>query len=411
MIDIRWLREFPEHGKKAIHKKDPSFDVDRLLDLDKQVRELRQSVETLRSQKNELTKQAKYGQVTDEVRTKSTAISQQLKEQDEQLNTVYEAFRDLYLHCPNFLDDAVPEGDERNNAVHSYHGDKPEFSFTPQSHVELAEAMGWCDFKTASQIAGSGFALYKGMGAQLVYALTSYMLSHNASYGFEYVLPPFMVNSRSLEGSGNFPRFQDDVYHVENDLYLTPTAEVNLTNMYRNTIFESQDVPYRMTAWTSCFRREAGGYGTHERGLIRLHQFEKVEIYSITHADQADDEQQYMLSCVTALLDALGLHYRVMLLAAQDTSFASAKTYDVEVWLPGQQEYREISSISNCTDFQARRCGIKYRDAHHEKPGLANTLNGSSLALPRLFVALLETYQQSDGSVVIPDAVRNILRI
>jgi len=411
MIDIRELREFPEQATREIHKKDPEFDVDRLLELDTQVRQLRQLIESLRAEKNHIAQKGKRGQMTQELRERASQLNTQINNQQEELNAVHEQFRALYLHCPNILEASVPEGDESNNIVNAYHGDKPEFTFTPQSHVELAQQLGWIDVKAAREMAGSGFAMYKGFGAQLIYALTSYMLSHNASYGFHYVLPPFMVNYRSLEGSGNFPRFQDDVYHVENDLYLTPTSEVNLTNVYRNTIFESDQVPHRMTAWTSCFRREAGGYGSYERGLIRLHQFEKVELYSITAPDQAHDEHAYMLSCAKDLLDKLGLHYRVVTLAAQDTSFASAQTYDLEVWLPGQNEYREISSVSNCTDFQARRCSIKYREARHEKPQLAHTLNGSSLALPRLFVALLETYQRQDGSVVLPERVRNLLGV
>lgn len=411
MIELRWLREFPQDGKAYIAKKDPDFDVDRLLELDKQVRNLRQSVEDLRAQKNDLAKHAKTGEVTDELRAQSADLSQRIKAQQKELDAVYDQFRDLYLRCPNWPDDSVPAGDESENVVCSYHGSKPAFTFTPQSHVALAEQAGWCDFKTAADMSGSGFALYKGTGAQLVYALTSYMLEHNATYGFEYVLPPFMINYRSLEGSGNFPRFQDDVYHVEDDLYLTPTSEVNLTNVHRNTIFEADQVPHRMTAWTSCFRREAGSYGANERGLIRLHQFEKVELYSITAPDQSYDEQQYMLQCAQSILDMLGLHYRVVLLAAQDTSFASAKTYDLEVWMPGQQAYREVASISNCSDFQARRCGIKYRAERHEKPKLAHTLNGSSLALPRIFVALLETYQNEHGTIELPESIRNALRM
>jgi len=411
MIDIRKLRELPEQGKADIHKKDPHYDVDTLLQLDQRVRQLRQSIEDLRSEKNQLAQQGKRQPITQEVKDRSIELSRRIKDEQQQLNDVFKEFRQHYLRCPNICLSSVPEGDESANQVVAHHGEKPEFSFSPQTHVTLCQQLGWCDFEAARDVTGAGFALYKGYGARLMYALTMYMLQHNASHGFEPVLPPSVVNERSLEGSGNFPRFQDDVYHLEDDLYLTPTAEVNLTNMHRNTIFEHDQVPYRMTAWTNCFRREAGGYGSQERGLIRLHQFEKVEIYSITSPEQAEEEQQHMLRCVKELLDMLGLHYRVALLASQDTSFASAMTYDVEVWLPGQNEYREISSISNCTDFQARRCRIKYRAERHEKPQLAYTLNGSSLALPRLFIALLETYQQEDGSVMLPESVRNTLRV
>jgi seryl-tRNA synthetase len=226
---------------------------------------------------------------------------------------------------------------------------------------------------------------------------------HNKKQGFEQILPPFLVNERALEGAGNFPRFKNEVYRImDEDLYLTPTSEVNLTSYYRDHIFMGSELPKRMTAWTSCFRREAGGYGATERGLIRIHQFDKVEIYSICKPEQAELEQDHMLATAESILQSLGLHYQVVLLAAQDCSFSSTKTFDIEVWMPGQGIYKEVSSVSNCTDFQARRSSIRYREEQGDKPQLVSTLNGSSLALPRLLVALMETYQQADGSIALP---------
>jgi len=228
------------------------------------------------------------------------------------------------------------------------------------------------------------------------------------AHGFEPVLPSALINEKSLEVSGNFPKFKDQVYATNDGLYLIPTSEVCLANMYRDHIFTPEDLPIRMTAWTSCFRREAGGYGANERGLIRIHQFEKVELVTLCEPEKSAQELERMLACAEDILQKLGLHYRVSLLAAQDTSFQSAKTYDIEVWLPGQKEYYEVSSVSNCTDFQARRGMIRYKKSSDKKTILVHTLNGSSLALPRLMVALMETYQQPDGSIKLPDVLKQI---
>jgi seryl-tRNA synthetase len=258
--------------------------------------------------------------------------------------------------------------------------------------------------EAAAQMTGSQFVFYKSPAVNLIYALTRMMLKNNKHCGYEPVLPPYLVNEKSLENASNFPKFKDQVYKInDEDLYLTPTSEVNLTNYYRDHIFNSSDLPIRMTAWTSCFRREAGSYGAQERGLIRIHQFEKVELYAICKPEDAEQEQLKMLQAAENILTKLGLHYRISLLAAQDCSFASNKTFDLEVWMPGQNAYYEVSSCSNCTDFQARRTGLRYKD--DKKNQLVNTLNCSSLALPRLIVALMETYQQADGSIKLPDAV------
>ncbi|MGB8468356.1 MAG: serine--tRNA ligase [Candidatus Babeliales bacterium] len=406
MIDLTILRHDPEGTVARIHKKDPTFDGAQLVALDKQVRALQMQVETVRHKKNELAQQGKGG-VTQALRDASIALAKELKETEQDLHAVQAQFQQLYLACPNLPSDDLPVGFKEANAVVTEWGTVPHFAFTPKNHLELGTALGWFDFAAAARMTGSQFALYKGQGARLVYALTRLMIEHNQKHGYSLVIPPYLVNEASLIASSNFPKFRDQVYQVSEDtLFLTPTAEVNLLNMYRDHIFESAELPVRMTAWTSCFRREAGGYGATERGLIRIHQFEKVELFTFCEPTQADAELERMVTCAQELLQMLELSYRISLLATQDCSFPSARTYDIEVWMPGQNAFYEVSSCSNCTDFQARRAAVRYRASAGSKPTLAYTLNGSSLALPRLMVALLENYQQPDGSVRIPDILK-----
>jgi len=402
MIDLGLLREHPEVTAALLKKKDPSFDVDKLTELDNLVRSLRLEVENLRREKNELAQKGKSG-VTDQLREQSKKIGGLLKEKEKQLQESTQIFKELYLRCPNIPYDDVPAGDKQDNVVVKQVGKKPVFSFSPKNHVELGAQNNWLDFERAAIMTGNNFALYKGDAVRLMYALTMFMLKHNIDAGFEPILPPYLVNERSLEVASNFPKFKDQVYEIQEDsLYLTPTSEVNLSNFYRDSILSKDQLPVRMTSWTSCFRREAGGYGATERGLIRIHQFEKVELYTVCSPEKSNEELERMLSCAETILQKLGLHYRVSLLAAQDCSFPSAKTYDIEVWMPGQDAYFEVSSCSNCTDFQARRGSIRYRPRPEGKTEFVNTLNGSSLALPRLMVAIMETYQQEDGSIAIP---------
>lgn len=302
----------------------------------------------------------------------------------------------------------MPVGGKESNKVVSEVGKKPTFAFELKNHVELGASLGWFDFEDAARMTGSQFVVYKEPAVRLMYALTMFMMKNNIKHGYQPILPPYLVNEKSLVVASNFPKFKDQVYAVPADnLFLIPTAEVNLANMYRDQILSASQLPLSMTAWTSCFRREAGGYGAHERGLIRIHQFEKVELFTICDPENSAQELDRMVACAESILKALGLTYRVSLLATQDCSFPSAKTYDIEVWMPGQKAYYEVSSCSNCTDFQARRGAIRYRPSSISKPSLVHTLNGSSLALPRLMVALMETYQQADGSIHIPDILRN----
>lgn len=408
MINLTLLREEPQRITALIKKKDPSFDVAQLIDLDVQVRELNQRVEELRKEKNDLAEQGKKG-VTPEIRERSIALGKELKEKEQALQDVSARFKDLYLHCPNLLADDVPAGNKESNVVVTEIGKQPNFNFDPKNHVELGEALGWFDFAAASRMAASNFALYRGDAVKLMYALEMFMLQNNMAHGYQPVLPPYLINEQALEGASNFPRFKDQVFAVPGDgLYLTPTSEVNLANLYRDAILSDKELPIRMTSLTSCFRREAGGYGGTERGLIRIHQFEKVELFSITTPEGSQEEHERMLACAESILKKLDVHYRISLLAAQDCSFASAKTYDIEIWMPGQKEYKEVSSVSNCTDFQSRRCAIRYRDKAGAKPQLVHTLNGSSLALPRLMVALIESGQRADGTIEFPDVLKSV---
>jgi len=407
MIDLNLLRNNPEHVIGLLKKKDPEYDAKLLFDLDIKLKNLKIEVENLRCKKNELAKKGSFEGVTAELKEMSKAIGKELKEKDAKLQEVQAKFKYLYLRCPNIPQEDVPVGNKESNKVVKEVGSKLEFSFPIKDHIELGKELGWFDFETATQIAGSNFALYKGDAVKLLYALTMYMMKNNLANDYEVVLPPYLVNEKSLTVSGNFPKFRDQVYEIKDQgLFLTPTAEVDLANMYRDKILSSEKLPIRMTCWTSCFRSEAGAYGAAERGLIRIHQFEKLELFTLCEPEKSADELDRMIATAENILQKLGLHYRISLLAAQDCSFASAKTYDIEVWMPGRKEYYEVSSCSNCTDFQARRGLIRYRESASAKPSLVHTLNASSLALPRLMVAIMETYQQEDGSIAIPEFLK-----
>lgn len=406
MIDLALLRKNPDNIKKQILKKDPSFDVQSLISLDAQLRAISLDLEALRKTKNDLAAQAKSG-ITDEIRQRSIEVGKSIKQKEQLHNEIKEKFDALYLGCPNGAEDMVPEGNKESNEVVKKVGEQQKFDFEPQSHVELGNDLGWFDFEGAARMTGSNFALYKGDGVKLLYSLTMLMLKNNIKHGFNPILPPYLVSTKSMEVAGQLPKFADGAYKVENEnLYLIPTSEVNLTNLYRDTILDRSEIPLRMTSWTSCFRREAGNYGAQERGLIRIHEFEKLELYSIVEPEKSNEELDKMIAAAENILQDLGLHYRISLLAGQDTSFQSAKTYDIEVWMPGQKAYYEVSSASNCHDFQARRGGIRYREFNGGKTRYAHTLNASSLALPRLMVALMETYQQADGTIDLPDVIK-----
>jgi seryl-tRNA synthetase len=405
MVDIALLRKDPQGIGALLKKKEPSTDIPSIIALDTQARELRADVESLRKERNDLASKGAQG-ISDAARARSIEISKLLKDKEISLTEIEGKLQDLLLRVPNIPLPGLPDGGKESNLAVRTIGTKPEFSYKFLNHVELNQKLGWFDFEAGTQMTGAQFPCYRGDGVKVMYALTRIMLRNNAQHGFEPVIPPTLVNRRSLVNASSLPKFEGDFYQIEADgLYPIPTAEVPLTNLHAGKTFEKEQLPIRMTAWTSCFRREAGGYGSLERGLIRIHQFEKVELYSIVEQTESEAELERMVECAEKLLKMLGLHYQVSLLAGQDCSYASAKTYDIEVWLPGQNRFYEVSSSSNCTDFQSRRAEIKYRPEKGAKPMLAHTLNASSLALPRLMVALMECYQQSDGSVKLPQVL------
>lgn len=401
MIDLKLLKEHPQKIKDLILKKEPSFDVDQLIQLDDQVKSLQIEIETLRKEKNDLASKGAKN-ITEEIRAKSIELSKKIKNKEEELVSIEENLKKLWLSCPNIPQEDLPWGGKEANRPVRIIGEKRNFKFTPKNHVELGEKLGWFDLQKAAAISGSNFILYKEPAVKLIYALTHLMLKNNVKHGFKPIVPPYLVKKETLVNSGNLPKFEGDFYETQDGLCLIPTAEVSLTNLHVDQILSADQLPLRYTAWTSCFRREAGGYGATERGLIRIHQFEKVEIYSFCDPEKSNQELEYMVNCAENLLKQLGLHYRVSLLAAQDCSFSSARTYDIEVWLPGQNQFYEVSSCSNCTDFQARRSRVRYRKTQDAKPVLVHTLNASSLALPRLMVALMENYQKEDGTIELP---------
>lgn len=409
MIDLRLLREEYSATKEKILKKDPTFQVDALVDLDQKVRQLKLDVDAVRKEKNDLAKQGAQG-LTEELKAKSVALGKQLKEKEELLGHLEKELNSLWLCCPNLPFDDVPLGNKAENKVVRQHGAQQKFSFAPRNHVDLNTELNWFSFDQGTNLAGSGFLVYHDVGVKLTYALVQLMIKNNIKHGFKPVMPPLLINPQGLYNAGNLPKFVGDYYDIPADsLCLIPTAEVSLTNLHAQQIIEEQLLPIRYTAWTSCFRREAGGYGSTERGLIRIHQFEKVELFSICPPEESVQELERMVACAEDILKMLGLHYRISLLAAQDCSFQSAKTYDIEVWLPGQGQYYEVSSCSNCIDFQARRAQIRYRKPQDKKLNLVHTLNASALALPRLIVALMETYQQADGSIKLPEVLQNAM--
>jgi seryl-tRNA synthetase len=336
------------------------------------------------------------------------ALGDEVKKSEQELAQVEAELERLLLLVPNPPQDAVPTGkDEQDNQVVSTWGEKPALAFAAKPHWELGEALGILEWQQAAKLSGSRFTIYKGAAARLERAIAAFFIDVHVSRGYTEILPPYLVNRESMTGTGQLPKFEEDLFRTqgENPLYLIPTAEVPVTNMHRDEIFEADQLPIRYCAWTPCFRAEAGAAGRDTRGLIRQHQFHKVELVKLTKAEESEAEHQKMLDDACEVLRRLGLHHRVSLLCTGDMGFSSSKTYDVEVWLPGQGLYREISSVSNCEDFQARRIRVRYR-GEGGKPRLAHTLNGSGVAVGRTVVAILENYQQADGTVLVPEALR-----
>ncbi|HEX2964357.1 MAG TPA: serine--tRNA ligase [Syntrophorhabdaceae bacterium] len=412
MIDPKLVREHIELLEEGLQKRGTTFDTGKLRSIDEERRRLIQNSEKMKSEKNELSseiaKLRKQGETSQEKIDHLKALGQSISEVDEKLKQIEKEWEDALLVIPNIPSETVPVGssDEDNKVVKSW-GEKPDFDFEPQAHWDIGEKLDILDFKRAAKLAGSRFVLYKAYGALLERSLINFMLDlHVREHGYTEVLPPFMVNRETMTGTGQLPKFEEELFHLEGvDYFLIPTAEVPVTNIYSNEILNEADLPVKYVAYTPCFRKEAGAHGKDTRGLTRLHQFNKVELVKFAHPENSYDELESLLLDAEDVLKRLNIHYRVSLLCTGDIGFSSAKTYDIEVWLPGQNIYREISSCSNFESFQSRRAKIRYR-RQTGKVDLVHTLNGSGLAIGRTVMAVMENYQTKEGGVIIPEALR-----
>jgi seryl-tRNA synthetase len=429
MLDLGFVRSNLEVVEEKLRARgaDPAALLGDFRALDAARREAITTAERLKARRNELSQQVgalkKAGQDATAVMDETRALKDKLDELDRSAASLDDEMRLSLARIPNLTRDVVPVGkSEADNVTVKTWGEKPAFAFEPKPHWELGEALGILDLERATKLSGARFAVYMGAGARLERALINFMLDfHTEKQGYTEVLPPFMVNSKSLFGTGQLPKFAEDLFRCsdadveavargefkENDHWLIPTAEVPVTNLYRDEILDEARLPISLTAYTPCFRSEAGAAGKDTRGIIRQHQFQKVEMVKFTRPEESDAEHEKLTRDAEEILEALGLPYRRVLLCTGDTGFSSAKTFDLEVWLPGQQLYREISSCSNFESFQARRANIRYRAGGAKgKPEFVHTINGSGLAVGRTWLAIIENYQQADGSVLIPEALR-----
>jgi len=413
MLDLKFVRSNLDRIRGMIGDRGYDLDISRFEALDQERRKRLTSLEELRHRRNQVSEEIaamkKRGQDASEIIAQMKDVSSRIKEKEKELSRFLEELDQLLMIMPNIPHDSVPVGkDENDNPVVRTWGEIPERDFEALPHWEIGERLGILDFTTAAKIAGARFALYRGMGARLERALISFMLDvHTKEHGYTEVLPPFMVNSTAMTGTGQLPKFKEDLFKIEDwDLYLVPTAEVPVTNIHREEILAEKDLPLYYVAYTPCFRSEAGSYGKDTRGLIRQHQFNKVELVKFALPEDSDEELERLTRNAEEILRRLELPYRVVTLCTGDLGFSAAKTYDLEVWLPGQNLYREISSCSNFGDFQARRAEIRFKRQGGKGTELVHTLNGSGLAVGRTLVAILENYLRPDGSVAIPEALR-----
>jgi seryl-tRNA synthetase len=412
MLDLKYVRSNMDSIREMLKNRGYDLDLSAFESLDKERRERLATMEALRNKRNrvseDIASMKKNGQDASALIAEMKDVSSEIKAQEAGLTVMQEGLNSLLMVMPNIPHEAVPVGkDSRDNPEIRVWGEKREMGFEPLPHWEIGERLGILDFGRASKLAGARFAIYKGAGAALERALINFMLEvHTKEHGYMEILPPFMVNSACMTGTGQLPKFKEDLFKIEGwDHYLIPTAEVPVTNIHREEIIKEEDLPIYYAAYTPCFRSEAGSYGKDTRGLIRQHQFNKVELVKFCRPEDSYEELERLTSDAEEILRRLKLPYRVVSLCTGDLGFAASKTYDLEVWLPGQNLYREISSCSNFEDFQARRAEIRFKRKGSSGTELVHTLNGSGLAVGRTFVAILENYQQKDGSVVIPEAL------
>jgi seryl-tRNA synthetase len=418
MHDLNYFRDHLEVFADMAKKRNIALDLDAFRALDKERRALITSNEQRKAQRNkaseEIARLKKEKQNADALIAEMKQVSESIKQADERVAELDATQRDLLLTIPNVPHSSVPVGTSAADNVEVRRwGAPPKFDFQPRPHWEVGEGAGILDLPAATKITGARFAVYKGWGARLERALANFFLDvHTREHGYTEILPPFLVNTASLMGAGQLPKFAADLFKVENsDFWLTPTSEVELHNLYRDETIAEDKLPIRVTAWTACFRSEAGAAGKDTRGILRQHQFQKVELFKFTHPEKSYEEHEALTRNAEAILQKLGLHYRTILLSTGDMGFASAKTYDLEVWLPSSNEFREISSCSNCEAFQARRAGIRFKPKGGGKSEFVHTLNGSGLAVGRTWIAIVENYQQADGSILIPEVLRPYMGI
>jgi seryl-tRNA synthetase len=413
MLDLKFIRENPEITKRSIKNKRETGDVDEILSLDNKRREIIQNVERLKHERNDLSQQVgqlkKQGKSANGIIAKTKDIGQKIKDLDESLKKVEFALKNELDQIPNLSHESVPVGkDASENVVVRAWGKIPEFDFEISNHLELSERLDIIDFQRGSKITGRGFPVYKGKGAALERALINFMLETQIKeHGYKEISPPLIVNRQSMYGTGQIPKLEEDMYLCElDDLFLIPTAEVPITNLHRNEILSGEKLPVKYCGYTACFRREAGSWGKDTRGFLRVHQFNKVELVKIVTPESSYQELESLLKDACRIPELLGVPYRVVELCTGDLSFTSAKCYDIEVWSPAEKRWLEASSCSNYEDFQARRMDLRFRRTTNEKPEFPHTLNGSGMATSRLMVALLETNQTDEGSVMVPVALR-----
>lgn len=416
MIDIKWLRDYPEAFDVALEKRGMPPQAEMLLDLDKRHRETLSHLQTLQAKKNENAKKfgmaKRNGEDTTALTEEGTALKQELEAHEKEESEIHTTLQEALSHIPNPVNAHTPVGEnETENVEKETFGTIPTFSFTPKQHFELGEALGYMDFEAAATLSGSRFVILKGPLARLERAITQFMLdTHSQEYGYEEVSPPLLVRSESMYNTGQLPKFGQESFKTTDDRWLIPTAEVSLTNLGAGKTIEAKMLPLRYVAHTPCFRSEAGAAGRDTRGMLRQHQFQKVELVSLVHPENTQDELNRMTQAAASILKTLHIPYKIMALCTGDIGFQSQQTFDIEAWMPGQNTYREISSCSACGDFQARRMNAKFRpvpvDGKKQKPQFLHTLNGSGLAVGRTLIAVMENYQQADGTIRVPDALK-----
>ncbi|MBC8479267.1 MAG: serine--tRNA ligase [FCB group bacterium] len=416
MLALKYIRENVSLVSKSAEMKKTKIDLDEILSLDSQRRGILQEVEELKASRNKasslIAEKKRQGEDAADVILEMRQVSESIKKLDETLKSIEDKLENLLYYIPNVIHDSVPAGDnEEDNVFLRDWGSKPVKDFALKDHMELGESLELFDLKRATKISGSGFPLYTGNGARLERSLINFMLDfHTEEHGYKELFPPFLTSREATTTTGQLPKFEEDMYKIPtDDLYCISTAEIPVTNVHRNEILNEDDLPINYAAYSACFRREAGSYGKDTRGLLRVHQFNKVEMVKFVTQDSSYDELEILTGHAEAVLQKLGLHYRIVTLCGGDLSFSAAKCYDIEVWAPGMEKYLEVSSCSNFQDFQARRGNIRYRSKADNSLQFVHTLNGSGVATPRLMIALLETYQNADGSISIPPVLQKYM--